>query len=310
MILNINSTILTTIIKEQLKKQSTQYQVKKNIKKTKTIVNIQKVYTQFNSYKKKFSIIPTPNNNKIPIYPFKRIQKNKCLLNSKNIWNNKNFKYYVLNNSLNATKMKYHENKKKKLITLLPKTPIEKINKKISIKNYWKFKEANIVVKTIIKESKMTVLNFNTANTISKYQKMRLNKQALIVFPFLQLNRVTIKLTNAIFSLMCLKDTSPISTFIKNILEKIHYSKHTVYFNHVGFLVKQIIAKQLTNFNCLGVRIIFRGKLGVGGSVRKRSLKFSTGLNSSSSKFIKLNRTTNVIRTKTGVVGFSVLIAW
>lgn len=163
---------------------------------------------------------------------------------------------------------------------------------------------------SLLLNKKIVNINVNTATLFSEDIYKKYLKELLIVFPFLQKNRVAARLLGALFNLFVFKNGQGLLIFLKKIFRDIHYSKHNSYYTHVGFLLKNIIEPQLKLFDCQGVRIVFRGKLGVGGNARKRSLKYSTGMYSFSTKFIKINRNYDIIRTKTGVVGFSIVVAW
>lgn len=159
-------------------------------------------------------------------------------------------------------------------------------------------------------EKKVTVINYNIANVIFDKDFTQLLKRALRYFPFMQLNRVAAKLIASLFSILVLKDSKALSTFIQTITQKEHYKKHNMFFGFAGQLVTDVLKPWLHHFHCLGVSVTFRGKLAVGGNSRKRSLKYKAGMLSSSSKYIKINRTFAIIRTKTGSVGFIVTVAW
>lgn len=157
---------------------------------------------------------------------------------------------------------------------------------------------------------KFTVINFNILNSTTKQIHSNLLKEALQVFSFLQLNRVAAHFTATIYTALMLKDSKALATFIRTLLREVHFKQHPFYFSFIGFLVRDIIQAQLHSFNCLGVSVVFRGKLGIGGNARKRALKYQTGMVSASSKYVKLSRSLDVIRTKTGIVGFAVIVAW
>ena len=159
-------------------------------------------------------------------------------------------------------------------------------------------------------DKKVTVINYNIANVIFEKDFTQLLKRALKYFPFMQLNRVAARLIGSIFSILVLKDSKALSTFIQTIMQKEHYKKHNMFFGFAGQLVTDVFSPWLHYFNCLGVSVTFRGKLAVGGNSRKRALKYKTGMLSSSSKYIKINRTFAIVRTKTGSVGFVVTVAW
>ncbi len=157
---------------------------------------------------------------------------------------------------------------------------------------------------------KITVINFNIASVFFEKSFASMLQRALKFYPFLQLNRVVAKLLASIFSILVLKETKALTYFIQSIMQEEHYSKHMLFFGFAGQLIYDVFTPWIHRFGCLGVGIVFRGKLAVGGNSRKRALKYKTGMLSSSSKFVKINRTFLIVRTKTGAVGFSVTVAW
>lgn len=157
---------------------------------------------------------------------------------------------------------------------------------------------------------KITIINFNIATVFFEAEFAKLLKKTLKFYPFLKLNRIAARLIASIFSIFVVKDTKALTLFLQSIMQVEHYSKHTLFFNFASQLIKDVFTPWIHKFNCLGVSIVFRGKLAVGGNSRKRSLKYKTGMLSSSSKYIKINRTSSIVRTKTGAVGFVVTVAW
>ena len=156
----------------------------------------------------------------------------------------------------------------------------------------------------------LTVINFNILSAASLLNYKKITRDALQAFPFLQLNRVAAHFIATVYTALVLKESKPLATFIKKVMREVHFKKHPFYFNFVSSLVKDTVKPQLHLFNCLGLSVVFRGKLGIGGNARKRALKYQTGMISSSSKYVKLSRSIDIVRTKTGVVGFTVIVAW
>jgi hypothetical protein len=157
---------------------------------------------------------------------------------------------------------------------------------------------------------KFSIINFNILNSTTKHNHSLIIREALQTFSFLQLNRVAAHFTATIYSALILKDSKALTTFIRNLLRDVHFKEHPFYFTFVGYLIRSVIQPQLHHFACLGVSVVFRGKLGIGGNARKRTIKYQTGMVSSSSKYVKLTRSQDVVRTKTGIVGFTVIVAW
>lgn len=70
----------------------------------------------------------------------------------------------------------------------------------------------------------------------------QLLKRALKYFPFMQLNRVAARLIGSIFSILVLKDSKALSTFIQTIMQKEHYKKHNMFFGFAGQLVTDVFS--------------------------------------------------------------------
>lgn len=221
---------------------------------------------------------------------------------------NLKFNAYKVTNIKNTIKKKFKLNKKFKLPLLKKVKKVKKTKRKAN--KFWKNTLNYNLLSNLLLNKKVVNINVNTATLFTEDIYKKYLKELLIVFPFLQKNRVAARLLGALFNLFVFKNGQGLLIFLKKMFRDIHYSKHNSYYTHVGFLLKNVIAPQLNLFDCQGVRIVFRGKLGVGGNARKRSLKYSTGMYSFSTKFIKINRNYDVIRTKTGVVGFSIVVAW
>lgn len=165
-------------------------------------------------------------------------------------------------------------------------------------------------LKQVLSLPNLTVINQNLMDLMPRDHFDGLIKKALRMFPFLKFNRVAARLTAALFMLLKYKEAYPFLVFLKFLFQDVHYSKHKPYLRFVNYLVLFIIGPRLHSFQCLGAQVVFKGKLAVGGSSRKSVQRTSTGMTSSSSKFIKISRHASAIRTKTGAIGFSVLIAW
>lgn len=192
--------------------------------------------------------------------------------------------------------------------TLLYKTKRKQLPK--LSKNLWRCFWEKAPINCFFSHRPTTLVSFNIFNSLSPLKFKSLLAQCLKILPILQLNRVAANLLGAISTVLLFKECSALATFIRHLFQKVHYSKHKPYFGFVNQLVNDVLRGEINKFACLGIRIVFRGKLGVGGNSRKSALKYSIGVFSSSTKAIKINRALSTIRTKTGTVGFSITLAW
>ena len=106
--------------------------------------------------------------------------------------------------------------------------------------------------------------------------------------------------------LICLynKDIVLLKNTIKGILEKLHFKKHRKLLYNLRVLLKSIIYIFFYKFKCLGLYIKVKGKIGVGGNLKKRKFIFKLGSFSFTKKSQKLVYVKDSIRTYSGVLGF------
>jgi hypothetical protein len=218
--------------------------------------------------------------------------------------------YYNYAKTRLKQKLKEISNFIKKPLSALQKLPkITKKNKQVKTNNSFWLNYYSFNTLQPLFGRQLTIINFNILNAANLNNYKKITRNALSAFPFLQLNRVAAHFIATVYTAMVLKESKAITLFIRKIMRGVHFKKHPFYFSFVGSLIKDVIKPQLHTFNCLGLSVVFRGKLGIGGNARKRALKYQTGMISSSSKYVKLSRSINVVRTKTGIVGFSVILA-
>ena len=101
------------------------------------------------------------------------------------------------------------------------------------------------------------------------------------------------------------KDSKILVYVIKEVFEAVHYSRHKIYFYFWQKLLKQFLSGYYKKLNVYGVRLEFHGKLGVGGNSKKRSYYYSIGRCSNSTKYFKIDTSSSVFNTDTGIVGFT-----
>ena len=63
-------------------------------------------------------------------------------------------------------------------------------------------------------------------------------------------------------------------------------------------------------FNCLGLKILFKGKIGSGGGIKTKTISLKCGKNSLTHKNLKIDYLNNQIKSKSGVIGMSVMLIY
>lgn len=137
----------------------------------------------------------------------------------------------------------------------------------------------------------------------SSLYKLLINKTRRLGF----LKEISFKIKSFInLVLICLynKDIILLKNTIKGILEKLHFKKHKKFLYNLKVLLKSIAYIFFYKFKCLGLYIKIKGKIGVGGSSKKKIFTFKLGSFSFTKKSQKLIYTKDSIRTYSGVLGF------
>jgi len=253
----------------------------------------------------------------------KNIQiSNNLQLNNKNIYFFKNYKYnqfffYQLFN----TKLKLSNiltNYTLSYLFLFLKNNQYNTSKFNTLSNYYKnnlfFIKYYIVKfiygylnnKKLLFSLKKNQLGFN--DNLVGYSLI-LNKAKRLLF----LKELNINLKSFIeFLLVSLysKDVILFKNFIKYILENIHFKKHKRFLYNLKVLLNLILNIYSYDLQLLGLYIKIKGKIGVGGNLKKRKYSFKNGSFSFTKKNQKLSYNRDIIRTYSGVLGFEIYLAY
>ena len=106
------------------------------------------------------------------------------------------------------------------------------------------------------------------------------------------------------------KDVVLFKNGIKNILEKLHFKKHRKFLYSLKILLKTLSKVFFYKFKCLGLYVKVKGKIGLGGSSKKKKFIFKLGSFSFTKKSQKLNYVKDSIRTYSGVLGFEMYLTY
>ena len=162
-------------------------------------------------------------------------------------------------------------------------------------------------------KNKKILFNFqkNNYNLIenSKYYLLILNK--LKRFSFLRDINVSIKsFMSFIFSFLMSKDIILFKNFMKYCLENIHFKKHKRFLYNFKVILNFIFNVYFSELNILGLYLKIKGKIGVGGNLKKRKYFYKYGSFSFTKKNQKLNYFKDCIRTYSGVLGLEIYISY
>jgi hypothetical protein len=113
-----------------------------------------------------------------------------------------------------------------------------------------------------------------------------------------------------IFSVFLSKDIVLFKNFLKYTLEATSFPKHKKYLYTLRVILNLVFELTGKQFNMLGIYIKIKGKIGVGGSLKKKVFVFKKGVFSFTKKNQKINYTRDSIRTYSGVLGFEAYIAY
>jgi hypothetical protein len=195
-----------------------------------------------------------------------------------------------------------------KLAKVLPVQPYIELDKRGS---KFKNKEFNRIIQQaleLIFGRPVTIINLNYYDYFLKKKWKESLKIILRRFSFVQRTRVSQRIIYAVVCALKFKDCLIISSVIKFLFERQHYSKHRFIFYMFKYLVRRLSPNVMRLVGAMGFQIVFRGKLGVGGNAKKRRYKYKTGMCSNSAKSLKLNSLNSYVRTATGVFGYTISI--
>jgi hypothetical protein len=106
------------------------------------------------------------------------------------------------------------------------------------------------------------------------------------------------------------KDVILLKNGIKNNLERLHFKKHRKFLHNLKLLLKSLSSIFFYKFKCLGLFIQIKGKIGLGGSSKKKKFVFKLGSFSFTKKSQKVNYVKDCIRTYSGVLGFELYLTY
>lgn len=119
---------------------------------------------------------------------------------------------------------------------------------------------------------------------------------------------VSKRLLGIIYYGLLLKDSTIISNFIKQVVEKLNIKLHKKFFSSLKKLIYDLYKPIFSYLGLLGLLVSIKGKLGVSGSAKKRRYFFHFGQHSITNKTIRFDANHTQIWTFTGTLGFTFLL--
>jgi hypothetical protein len=142
----------------------------------------------------------------------------------------------------------------------------------------------------------------NSLNIEKLMQKLLLYNSSISKYYFLK------EICEIFFLIGLSKDSNMLLDWIIRNLSFIFFKKHWSFLNFLKVIIYYIFDILQYKFNLRGILIIFRGKIGQIGSVRKKSYFIKYGKYSYSDLNLRPNFSSSVVKTDTGVIGVSVSI--
>lgn len=106
------------------------------------------------------------------------------------------------------------------------------------------------------------------------------------------------------------KDVVLLKNFVKYILETIHFKKHKNFLYNLKIIFNLISNLLFHSLKVSGIFIKIKGKIGVGGNLKKRIYNLKIGKFSFTKKNQKMNYIKDSIRTYSGVLGFEIYLSY
>lgn len=151
--------------------------------------------------------------------------------------------------------------------------------------------------------------NYININDNSNAFNLILSKVKRLVF-LKEININVKSFLNFIVVSLYSKDVILFKNFVKYILENLHFKKHRRFLYNLKILLNTIILFFNYKINILGLFIKVKGKIGVGGNLKKRKYIFKKGSFSFTKKNQKLVYCRDSIRTYSGVLGFEIYLSY
>lgn len=211
--------------------------------------------------------------------------------------------YLINKDFLNKSNILVNNLQKKKKINYLQNIYLIRLGNIHTYQEFLNYQYYNLHYLQNIYKIKLKEKNINSLYSLPK----KLIKYILFKTEYKNFKQFGIKYFNEIVYMFLvniwLKNSKNICLYIKRKLDSVHFKKHRVYFL---FFCKILSNYVLPNFQILqikGITLKFKGKLGRGGTARKKTIFYHKGQYSLSNKFLSLNRNKWDVWTKTGTVG-------
>lgn len=128
---------------------------------------------------------------------------------------------------------------------------------------------------------------------------------------FLKTLKISLKSFLKFLLVVCYsKDTILFKNLIKYILESIHFKKHKSFLYNLKIIMNLVSTLLFKNLGISGLYVKIKGKIGVGGNLKKRKYSLRLGSFSFTKKNQKLSYNRDSIRTYSGVLGFEVYLTY
>lgn len=150
--------------------------------------------------------------------------------------------------------------------------------------------------------------NLNYNENLNNYALV-LNKAKRLMF-LKELNISLKSFIDFLFVSLFSKDVILFKNFIKYVLENIHFKKHKRFLYNLKVLLNLILNLYSPILHVLGLYIKVKGKIGVGGNLKKRKYSFKKGSFSFTKKNQKLVYNRDIIRTYSGVLGLEIYLTY
>ena len=149
-----------------------------------------------------------------------------------------------------------------------------------------------------------------------------INRLALSEYFFLEIMKARLRTANSLFSTIFFineyLDLLFMALKLKNFTHLVNYLnrilKSLIIHDHKFFLVfffssfREQFFPFFTELGVVGIHMIIKGKIGVGGNSRKRSMRLRLGVTSRTHRFVNTHTLNTWLNTSTGALGFRVFL--
>jgi len=145
---------------------------------------------------------------------------------------------------------------------------------------------------------------------IKGYQQVKFCSHSLFFNAPIKTNSFTTEFISIMLMSIKSRDAKFIFDFLFKYFNTMHFKLQFKFISFMKSFLRRTFSLLVYYFKIKGIRIIFKGKIGKTGSVRKKKLILRHGRYSYSNLYLRMDEYSGPIFTPTGVIGTRIIITY